>query len=107
MLGSAALAARQGQTPSSNGRGEPALTMEVVKTGLYLVSGGGGNSLLRLSANGLIIVDGKRQGNYRALMSQVRRVSKFSDLPVRFLILTDHHEQNAGNTAQFVAARLM
>src|SRR5258708_485986 len=32
------------------------LTAQLVRTGLYMISGGGGNSLLRLSANGFILV---------------------------------------------------
>ena len=79
------------------------LKAELVKTGLYLISGGGANSLLRLSANGQILVDGKLPGSYRALMSQVRKISKLSDLPLRALIVTDHHEAHTGNNAQFLA----
>ena len=62
------------------------------------------NSLLRLSANGIILIDGKLPGNYRAFMSQVRSISKISDLPVRFLVVTDHHEEHTGNNSQFVEA---
>jgi cyclase len=87
-----------------NGSANVTLSAQLVKTGLYLISGGGGNSLLRFSANGLILVDGKLPGNYRALMSQVRRISKLSDLPVRVLIVTDHHDDHTGNNAQFLAA---
>src|SRR5262245_61896779 len=65
------------------------LTSHLVRTGLYLIAGGGANSLLRFSASGSILVDGKLPGNYRALMSQVRRISRFSDHPVRILIVTD------------------
>src|SRR5215510_11928833 len=83
---------------------ETPLTAQLVKTGLYLISGGGANTLLRFSANGLILVDGKLSGNYRALMSQVRRISKISDLPVRVLIVTDHHDTHTGTNAQFLAA---
>jgi glyoxylase-like metal-dependent hydrolase (beta-lactamase superfamily II) len=82
------------------------LDADLVRTGLYLIRGGGGNSLLRLSANGMVLIDGKRPGNYRALMSQVRRISRLSDLPVRVLVLTDHHEDRAGTCAQFLAARI-
>src|SRR5262245_62714911 len=92
----------QNPPPVSPG-GEP-LTSRLVKTGLYLIEGGGANSLLRFSAKGSILVDGKRPGNYRALMSQVRRISKISDHPVRVLIVTDHHEDHTGNNAQFLAA---
>jgi glyoxylase-like metal-dependent hydrolase (beta-lactamase superfamily II) len=82
----------------------PALETELVKTGLYLIKGGGGNSLLRMSASGLVLVNGKLAGSYRPLMSQVRRTTKLSDLPVRALILTDHHETHAGSSAQFAAS---
>ncbi len=82
------------------------LDTDLVRTGLYLIRGGGGNSLLRLSANGMVLVDGKLPGNYRALMLQVRRLSKLSDMSVRVLVLTDHHEEHAGDSTQFVAARI-
>jgi len=82
------------------------LRVELVKTGLYLISGGGCNSLLRLSAAGSLLVDGKLPGTYRALMSQIRRINKLSDLPVRAVIFTNHHDIHAGNKAQFVDAGL-
>jgi cyclase len=80
------------------------LDAELVRTGLYLIRGGGGNSLLRLSANGMLLVDGKLPGTHRALMSQIRKISKLSDMPVRVLVLTDHHEEHAGDSALFAAA---
>jgi len=80
------------------------LSVELVKTGLYLISGAGCNSLLRLSAAGSILVNGKLPGTYRALMSQIRRINKLSDLPLRAVIFTNHHDIHAGNTAQFVDA---
>jgi len=77
---------------------------ELVKTGLYLITGGGGNVLLRLSAVGAVLVNGKEAGMYRPLMSQVRRISRLSDLPVRVLMLTDSAEHHAANQALFAAA---
>src|SRR5262245_36630275 len=90
-------------TPEQGSTQSP-FTAQLVKTCLYLISGGGANTLLRFSANGLILVDGKLPDNYRALMSQVRRISKITDLPVRVLIVTDHHEDHTGNNAKFLAA---
>jgi len=84
--------------------GDAPLSADLVKTGLYLITGGASNSLLRLSASGSILVDAKQPGSYRALRSQIRRISKLSDLPVRVLVITDHHEHHAGNYAQFVNA---
>ncbi len=94
----------QEKGPPGKGPGDVTLTAQLVKTGLYLIAGGGGNTLLRFSANGLILVDGKSPDNYRALMSQVRKISKISDLPVRALIVTDYHEDHTGNNAKFLAA---
>ena len=86
---------------------EPApaeLGVDLVKTGLYLIRGGGCNSLLRLSAVGSVLVDGKLPGTYRPLMSQIRRINKLSDLPLRVVILTNHHEIHAGNHGPFIDA---
>jgi glyoxylase-like metal-dependent hydrolase (beta-lactamase superfamily II) len=80
------------------------MSAQLVKTGLYLIQGGGANTLMRFSATGLIIVDGKSPGMYRDLMSQIRKINKISDLPVRVLILTDADESRSGNVARFAAA---
>ena len=77
------------------------LTTEFVKTGLYVISGGGDNTLLRLTGNGLILVDGKLPGNYDLLL---KRVNRISDQPVRALILTDRDESANGNNAKFLEA---
>jgi glyoxylase-like metal-dependent hydrolase (beta-lactamase superfamily II) len=103
-LAGAVGAPAQDAPPGATGANGDRLDADLVKTGLYLIRGGGANSLLRLSANGMVLVDGKRPGNYRALMAQVRRISKLSDMPVSVLVLTDAHEEHAGNSAQFVAA---
>jgi glyoxylase-like metal-dependent hydrolase (beta-lactamase superfamily II) len=78
-----------------------AMKADLVRTGLYVFYGGGGNSLLRLTANGLIVVDGKLPGNYGALMKQVHRIE---EQPVRVLINTDYREEHTGTNAQFLAA---
>lgn len=76
-------------------------TGELIKTGLYVFSGGGGNSLLRLSANGLIVVDGKLSGSYDELLARVTKISK---QPIRVLINTNHHEDHTGTNAKFLEA---
>lgn len=78
------------------------LNIQLVKTGLFLISGGGANSLMRLSANGEILVDGKHGENYAALMSQVKKMSRITDMPVRAVILTNHHEDRSGTNAKFL-----
>jgi cyclase len=96
--------AEDGLPAPTPGNAAVVLGAQLVKTGLYLITGGGSNTLLRLSQSGAILVDGKQAGAYRALMSQVRRISKLSDLPARLVIVTDHHGHHTGNHVQFLAA---
>jgi cyclase len=78
-----------------------ALNIQPVKTGLFLISGGGGNSLLRLSANGLIVVDGKLPGTYEALRARLNRIS---EQPTRVLINTDYRDVHTGTNVRFLEA---
>lgn len=100
-LAGSALAA---EDQPGNGSQKETLNIQLVKTGLFLISGGGANSLLRLSANGLILVDGKRAENYTVLKSQVRTISRITDTPIRVVIVTNHHEDRSGTNAKFLAA---
>jgi len=100
MAGAFSSSAQYTRANDQPGKGS-ALTAELVKTGLYLISGGGCNSLLRLSGNGLIVVDGKLPGNYEALLTQAHKIS---DQPVRVLINTDYHQNHTGNNAKFLEA---
>jgi cyclase len=74
-----------------------------VKPGLYMVAGAGANSVVRVTNDGIVVVDTKNIGdaNYNALMAQIRTVS---DKPVRFAVVGDVHQDKSGNTAQFIAA---
>jgi cyclase len=87
------------QNMQVNTRGDEGMTAQYVKTGLFVISGRGSNSVLRMSANGLILVDGKLPGSYDALLAQVKRISK---QPVRALILTDCGESRTGTNGKFV-----
>lgn len=96
------IAACSAQGPAKSQPGKNAITGELVTTGLYVFVGGGGNSLLRLSGNGFVLVNSKLPGNYEALVKLTRQVS-FSEQPVRVVINTDHYEEHTGNNAKFMA----
>jgi glyoxylase-like metal-dependent hydrolase (beta-lactamase superfamily II) len=93
----------QGKEQPGKGPGNSPLSATMVKTGLFVISGGGCNSVLRLSANGFILVDGKLPGNYQALLGKASKIS-FSDQPIRLLINTDYHENHTGNNGKFIEA---
>jgi cyclase len=85
--------------PSNKVRPDDGLSSQLVKTGLYVFTGKGSNSVLRLSGNGLILVDGKLPGSYEALVARAEVISR---QPIRALILTDLSEASAGNAATFL-----
>jgi hypothetical protein len=75
---------------------QAAETIELVKTGLFMVSGGGGNTAVRLSGNGMILVDGKLPGNYAPLVARAHTIA--DELPVRLVVLTGPDEKHTGTS---------
>jgi len=85
------------------GGGLPVQPIQQVKPGLYMIAGAGANSEVRVTRDGLIVVDGKLAGeqNYNALMEQIKSVS---NQPIKYLIVTHHHADHTGNNDRFLAA---
>ena len=90
--------------PQGGGRGggQPVQPIQQVKPGLFVVAGAGANSIVRVTSDGVILVDGKLPGdeNYKALMDQIKSVT---DKPVKFMIVTHHHADHTGNNDRFLA----
>jgi cyclase len=74
--------------------------IQMLKPGLFLVTGAGGNTSVRVTKAGLIVVDTKNLGVpfYNDLMAQIKTVS---DKPVKFVIVTHHHQDHSGNIQSF------
>jgi glyoxylase-like metal-dependent hydrolase (beta-lactamase superfamily II) len=91
--------------PQGGGRGggQPVQRIDQVRPGLFIVAGAGANSIVRVTSDGVILVDGKLPGeeNYNALMDQIKSVT---DKPVKFMIVTHHHADHTGNNDRFLAA---
>jgi glyoxylase-like metal-dependent hydrolase (beta-lactamase superfamily II) len=88
------------------GRGGPGQTVEKIRTlkpNLYMVTGGGANTLIRVTPEGLIVVDTKNPGdeNFNRLMEEIRSVST---LPVKWVINTQHHPDHVGTNQKFIDA---
>lgn len=103
-LASAALLA---QGPPG-GRGAPKAGQAVekirqLKPDLYMIIGGGANTLIRVTPEGLILVDTKNPGdeNYNRVMEEIRSVS---NLPVKYVFNTHHHPDHVGNNQKFIDA---
>ncbi len=91
--------AGQAQTPPP----APPQAIKSVKPDLYMVTGGGGNTTVRVTPQGLIVVDSKNPGQtfYDELTAQIRTISQ---QPVKYLIVTHHHADHSGNGGRFLAA---
>ncbi len=98
-----ALHAQPGGGKGKGGGGQPVQPIQLVKPGLYLVEGAGANSEVRVTGEGIILVDGKlpSQKNYDDLMEQIKSVST---QPVKFLLVTHHHQDHTGNDQRFLDA---
>lgn len=103
VLGVALAAVAPAQPQRKGGGGQPVQPIQQVKPGLYMIAGAGANSEVRVTPDGLIVVDGKLAGeqNYNDLMAQIKSVS---NLPVKYLIVTHHHADHTGNNDKFLAA---
>jgi cyclase len=88
---------------AGRGGGQPVQPIQQVRPGLFVVAGAGATSIVRVTADGVILVDGKLPGeqNYNALMEQIKSVT---DKPVKFMIVTHHHADHTGNNDRFLAA---
>jgi len=91
------------QAPSAAPSAAPApapIAIKAVKPGVYMVTGAGGNSTVRVGTDGLIVVDTKNYGqkNFDDLMAQIRTVS---DKPVKYVFVTHVHGDHTGNIGRF------
>jgi len=96
------------QGPAAGGRGGPkaGATVEkirLLKPNLYMITGGGANTLVRVTPEGLIVVDTKNPGddNYNRVMEEIKSVS---NLPVKYVLNTQHHPDHVGTNQKFMDA---
>jgi cyclase len=104
MMAAAVLAqAQQAVAPPGGGRAPQQQAIQQIKPGLFMITGAGANTIVRVTSQGLIVVDGKLPGeeNYNALMALIKGVS---DQPIKYLIVTHHHADHSGNNQRFLDA---
>ena len=102
-----AVTAPSAQAPQGGGRGGRGAAGQTVekirqlKPDLYMITGGGANTLVRVTAEGLIVVDTKNPGdeNFNRVMEEIRSVS---NQPVKFVLNTHHHPDHVGNNQKFI-----
>ncbi|MGE0360784.1 MAG: MBL fold metallo-hydrolase [Vicinamibacterales bacterium] len=75
--------------------------IEKVKDNLYMVTGGGGNTAVFVTANGVVLVDTKLANWGPAIMDKVKTVT---DKPVTHIINTHTHGDHVGSNEYFPAS---
>ncbi|MDP6414849.1 MAG: MBL fold metallo-hydrolase [Gammaproteobacteria bacterium] len=75
------------------------LSIAQVKDGLHVITGPGGNIGVRVTSEGVILIDDKFPQDFDEIQSLVATVS---DSPVRYVINTHHHGDHSGSNASFL-----
>jgi glyoxylase-like metal-dependent hydrolase (beta-lactamase superfamily II) len=107
LTSSAAAQAPEGQGRGGRGgRGAAGQTVEKIrqlKPDLYMITGGGANTLVRVTGEGVIVVDTKNPGdeNFNRVMEEIKSITP---QPVRIVINTQHHPDHVGNNQKFIDA---
>ena len=97
------LAAGQ-QVPTLTPEQEARLQIREVMDGLYVLPGfdggqSGGNVAVRVTDEGVIIVDDKFPYSFDFITAQVRSVT---DQPIKYVLNTHHHDDHSGSNADFL-----
>ena len=92
------------QRPTFTPEEEARLQIREVMDGLYLLPGfdggqSGGNVAVRVTDEGVIIVDNKFPYSFDFITAQVASVT---DQPIRYVLNTHHHGDHAGSNADFM-----
>ena len=74
------------------------------KKGLYVIPGydgrtTGGNVAVRVTNDGVILVDNKFPYSFETISSEVRKVTS---LPIKYVLDTHHHDDHSGSNADFM-----
>ena len=83
--------------------GQTVEKIRLLKPDLYMITGGGANTLIRVTPAGLIVVDTKNPGddNYNRVMEEIKSVST---QPVKYVLNTHHHPDHVGTNQKFIDA---
>ena len=104
VLGSIMAMAAGQQVPRFTPEQEARLQIRGVRDGLYVIPGfdggqSGGNVAVRVTDDGVIIVDNKFPYSFDFINEQVRKVT---DQPIKYVLNTHHHDDHSGSNADFL-----
>ena len=77
------------------------IEVEKLKDNLYVLKGGGGNSAVFITANGVVVVDAKNPGWGQPILDKIKTLT---DKPVTTLINTHTHGDHVSGNVEFPAS---
>jgi glyoxylase-like metal-dependent hydrolase (beta-lactamase superfamily II) len=98
LLAFGALAAVKAQPPAANA--PKVVEVEKVKDNLYVLRGGGGNTAVFITANGVTVVDAKNPGWGQPILDKVKELTP---KPITMLINTHTHGDHVSGNVEFPA----
>jgi glyoxylase-like metal-dependent hydrolase (beta-lactamase superfamily II) len=75
------------------------LDIQKVKENLYVIIGSGGNVAVRVTTEGVIVIDDKFERDYANIIDKIKSVT---NQPVKYVINTHQHGDHTGGNAQFL-----
>jgi glyoxylase-like metal-dependent hydrolase (beta-lactamase superfamily II) len=78
------------------------MQVKPVTTGVYVITGGGGNTTVRVGKDAVILVDTKYPGE-PYLSDLLAKIRSITPLPVKYVFITHHHGDHSGNEGVFLA----
>ena len=97
VLGALSIAVAQQAPPQPSAE---ALMVTKLKDNLYVLKGGGGNTSVFITANGVVVVDSKNPGWGQPILDKIKTLT---DKPVTTLINTPTHGDHVSGTVSFPA----
>ena len=86
-------------TAVTGAEAQQSLSIDQVKDGLYAIIGSGGNVGVRVTSDGVILIDDKFPRNFAEIQGLVAQVS---DQPVKYVLNTHHHGDHAGGNVEYI-----
>jgi glyoxylase-like metal-dependent hydrolase (beta-lactamase superfamily II) len=91
----ASLAYTQSQTAA------PQLKVNKLRDNFYEIEGDGANSTVRVTDEGVILVDDKHESTHDALVAAIKSLTS---QPVKYIFTTHYHEDHSGGNSKFLPA---
>jgi cyclase len=88
------------QQPPAGQQAPRVVDVDKIKDNLYVAKGGGGNSSVFITANGVVVVDTKNPGWGQPLLDAIRKVT---DKPVTMIVNTHTHGDHVSGNVEFPA----